>query len=561
MNAKRNESISRRLTRIILVLIPLSVIYIGMSILGTYYFRMKIMNYAETFVDYYIDEIDTTIANINRRMGGIILGEREVNFYINQIKTTRNVAFRHFYLRNIRETLQTYSMEYGNEYHFFAFFPVDDTFVCTGLEDGLDQKESAICNDSIRKGLKTGELDSNAGGSYWRYIPGEGNCSYLIKLYYLNDAFIGCWIRPDDLIAPLKGVVKKGENSVLLYDAEENLITGKSVSADRDTIIEKKFTNLPFHVRLIVHDYGFFQTAIVIQSILLGMSLVMMLVISISTYNLYGKVTKSIKKFLTNLDRLNKGITKAEDISVNELAELERANTEFRQLLKRINSLQNEVYESEIRKQSVYMEYLKVQIEPHFYLNCLNFIYNMIDLGKEDEAGRMALMTAEYMRYLFNKERDVVTVKEEINHIRHYLEIQKLRFEAALDYYIECEVETEDAQIPPLIIQTFIENCIKYAMDLDSRLSLTVTVFSEIDNEKPYLNICITDNGPGFSEEMLSRLAQKKKYMENETRHIGISNAMKRLFYTYGEKAKISFYNGPVKGAVIDIHIPHIVSR
>lgn len=173
----------------------------------------------------------------------------------------------------------------------------------------------------------------------------------------------------------------------------------------------------------------------------------------------------------------------------------------------------------------------------------------------------MALMTAEYMRYLFNKERDVVTVKEEINHIRHYLEIQKLRFEAALDYYIECEVETEDAQIPPLIIQTFIENCIKYAMDLDSRLSLTVTVFSEIDNEKPYLNICITDNGPGFSEEMLSRLAQKKKYMENETRHIGISNAMKRLFYTYGEKAKISFYNGPVKGAVIDIHIPHIVSR
>ena len=114
MNAKRNESISRRLTRIILALIPLSVIYIGMSILGTYYFRMKIMNYAETFVDYYIDEIDTTIANINRRMGGIILGEREVNFYINQIKTTRNVAFRHFYLRNIRETLQTYSMEYGN---------------------------------------------------------------------------------------------------------------------------------------------------------------------------------------------------------------------------------------------------------------------------------------------------------------------------------------------------------------------------------------------------------------------------------------------------------------
>ena len=75
-------------------------------------------------------------------------------------------------------------------------------------------------------------------------------------------------------------------------------------------------------------------------------------------------------------------------------------------------------------------------------------------------------------------------------------------------------------------------------------------------NNRPYINICVMDNGPGFGKELLEKLKDSRDYMEHENGHIGISNALKRLYYTYKEDAYVEFYNGPAKGAVIDIHIP-----
>lgn len=557
---REHNSISRRLRQLIAAIVPLSVIYICVSIFGTYYFRMKIVDYTETFVDYYMEKIETTVSNINRRMGMLILGEGETeieaNSYISEIQTTENIAFRNYFISRLRDVLQMYSMEYGNEYHFFAFFPADSYYIYSNADEYPDKGGSDKYHNDITDKLSKGELIPNSGSPYWQFVEGEEGCNYIIKFYSIKEIYVGCWIRPDDLIAPLENAVKDGKNSALLFDGDNKQIAGKKEDIAGGAVIERKFVNLPFHVRMVIHDYGLFQTTIGIQLVLLGIAFSMLFVTLSSTYSLYNRVMKPIRKFSDNLERLSKGITGMEDISVSELTELEQANTEFRQLLKRINSLQDEVYESEIKKQLVYMEYLKLQIEPHFYLNCLNFIYNMIDLGKTEQASRMAVMTSEYMRYLFHKGQEPVTVSEELKHIGHYLEIQKLRFEHAFDYYIECEEEVKAEKIPPLIIQTFVENCMKYAVDLNSRLSITVTVFSEETEGAPYLNICVIDSGPGFSGEILEQLSDRKKYMEQENNHIGIANTLKRLYYTYGERAEIAFYNAPVKGAVVDMHIP-----
>lgn len=556
---RENHSISRRLKQLIIAIVPLSVIYICVSIFGTYYFRMKIVDYTETFVDYYMEKIETTVSNINRRMGMLILGEGETeieaNSYINGIQTTENIAFRNYFISRLRDILQMYSMEYGDEFHFFAFFPSDACYIHSNSDEFPDKGGSDKYDDDIADKLSRGALIPNSGSQYWQYVQGKENRNYIIKFYSIKEMYVGCWIHPDDLIAPLENAVKDGKNSAFLFDVDNKQIAGKKDILPGG-MIERKFVNLPFHVRMVVHDYGLFQTTLVIQLALLAIAFSMLFVTLSGTYHLYNKVMKPIGKFSDNLEKLSKGITGMEDISVSELTELEQANTEFRQLLKRINGLQDEVYESEIKKQLVYMEYLKLQIEPHFYLNCLNFIYNMIDLGKTEQASCMAAMTAEYMRYLFNQGQSFVRISEELKHIGHYLEIQKLRFGNAFDYYIESEEEVKCERIPPLIIQNFVENCMKYAVDLNSRLSITVTVFSEEAEGVPYINICIIDSGPGFSEEMLELLSDRKKYMEQESNHIGIANTLKRLYYTYGEKAQIAFYNAPVKGAVVDIHIP-----
>lgn len=69
---RTGNSISSRLRRLMMILVPLSALYIGISVASTYYFKKQIVSYAETFVDFYIDKIENTVTNINRRMSMLI---------------------------------------------------------------------------------------------------------------------------------------------------------------------------------------------------------------------------------------------------------------------------------------------------------------------------------------------------------------------------------------------------------------------------------------------------------------------------------------------------------
>lgn len=559
---RTGNSISSQIKRLMIMLVPLSALYISISIVSTWYFRRQIVSYAESFVDVYMEKIETTVENINRRMSMLILGEgesvKELDSYISHIRSTDNIAYRNYFIRRLQEVFLIYAMEYGKEYQFFAFFPQDGEYVGANTNDRMSQEQWEGIRSDITQKMNSQMLVPNSGSQYWQFVVSEENKDYIIKFYSIKDVYVGCWIQPLDLISPLENAVKEGKSTVQLFDQNQGniCISGKELTAPALITIDRQFANLPFRVRLSVHDYGLFQKTFFMQLLLVLIALGMLCAALSSIFYLYKKVMKPIKKFSNNLERISRGKAGLEEISSSELLELEQANAKFRQLLRRIDRLQEEIYQGEIEKQRMDMEYLKLQIEPHFYLNCLNFIYNMIDLKQYSQASRMSVMTAEYMRYLFYHGQNLVCVWEELEHTSHYLEIQKLRFEDAFSYYIEQEEETKKQQIPPLIIQTFAENCIKYAMDFDSRLQITITVFSEEIQGTPYMNLCVADSGPGFPEAVLERLADQKRYGEEEKHHIGIANTVKRLHYFYGDKAKISFYNGPVKGAIVDMHLP-----
>ena len=513
------QSMSVYLKRLVLVLVPLFVIYISVSVLSTFYFKKQVVTYGKTFVDFYIDQIETTVSNINYRMSMFVLGENEtgenLNSYIKAIKTTDNLAFRDYYSNKLRDVFLMYSMEYGKEYQFFAFFPETGSFIGANTNDRMGQEVWNVYTRDICGRLEKNSLTPNSGTSYWQLVGSRDEESYILKLYFVEHMYVGCWIRPEDLAWPLYNAIEGGKTAVALYDDNNTVIFGQEPETALGITIERRLKNLPFTINMTISDYGIFQKTLIIHLSLALMGFGMLCGIVSVIYLLYRRILRPM-----------------------------------------IHGLQKEIYEGEIKKQMMDMEYLKLQIEPHFYLNCLNFIYNMIDLSQYAQAAAMASMTANYMRYLFNHSRELVFIWEELEHVRHYMDIQKLRFEGAFDYYIEQEPETRDVKILPLLIQTFVENCIKYAMNLDSKLCLTVTVFSEEMDGKAYINICIMDNGPGFSGELLEQLEDKGAYVAGESTHVGIANALKRLRYTYKDEVSINFYNGPVKGAVVDIHIP-----
>ncbi len=208
--------------------------------------------------------------------------------------------------------------------------------------------------------------------------------------------------------------------------------------------------------------------------------------------------------------------------------------------------------------QTIKLDYFHLQIRPHFFLNCLNIVYNMAQLKNYASIQRFILVISDYMRYLFANDMNPVRVKEEVEHIRKYLEIQEIRRLSPANYTIEAEPETEDFLIPPLLLQTFVENAVK-SIQISNRenSSLEVRVKTAESPDGTILVMTVEDNGIGFSSEVLQSLDRFETVpQENGRRRIGIQNSIQRLKLMYEEKVQISFSNKESGGAMVSIRIP-----
>ena len=189
-------------------------------------------------------------------------------------------------------------------------------------------------------------------------------------------------------------------------------------------------------------------------------------------------------------------------------------------------------------------------------MNCLNFIYSMIDFGQYDHAKSMSRITSDYLAYIFRNTSEMVPVTAETHHCENYLKILLLRYPEKFTYYFEVHEEVENAVIFPFLIQVFVENAAKHALTLETVPLISVTVYPEDRGDEKYVNIYISDTGNGFPEETLQRLKAGEDISEHG-KHIGIENCLKRFRYYYGDSGEIHFDNSPLGGAIVDIHIPY----
>ncbi|WP_419871954.1 histidine kinase [Candidatus Pristimantibacillus sp. PTI5] len=103
--------------------------------------------------------------------------------------------------------------------------------------------------------------------------------------------------------------------------------------------------------------------------------------------------------------------------------ELEYANKLFNNLLEQIKIFKIDSYEHELEKQRIQLDYMKLQIKPHFFLNCLTNIYSMAQMQMFEDIQSMAISTSNYFRYSFQNGQDFVRLDDELDHVRIYLEI------------------------------------------------------------------------------------------------------------------------------------------
>ena len=214
-------------------------------------------------------------------------------------------------------------------------------------------------------------------------------------------------------------------------------------------------------------------------------------------------------------------------------------------------------YHSQLELKKIELNYLKNQIRPHFYLNMLSMIHSMLQTKNYKEIEDLTILTSNYLRHLFMANQDFSELKDEVQHIKDYLEIQRIRYGNSIYFSLNYNSDLQNTLVPSLLLQTFIENTIKHGFSFQDLFKILLSIKKVKTENSDYIQICIEDNGPGFSEEILSKLNQKQSLITEDGHHIGITNTIERLNLLYPNDYTITFENNEEGGAKILLLIPY----
>jgi two-component system sensor histidine kinase YesM len=223
-------------------------------------------------------------------------------------------------------------------------------------------------------------------------------------------------------------------------------------------------------------------------------------------------------------------------------------------MIEEIKNLKIGMYEEELANRSAQLRNLQLQIRPHFLINSLNMVYNELDDGGSSVARDIIRYTVDYFRYMVRVNEDLVPLEAELNHVKSYLYLQQIRYPNGVSFTFEIDPDILPIQVPPLCVQTFIENSFKYAMSDLHELNLHVKVKIDSEDNTGFLHITISDDGPGFGTETLSKLRAGQRVIRQDGEHIGIYNIKRRIELIYGDRGQLLFKDA--EGANVEIIIP-----
>ncbi|MEK4327318.1 histidine kinase [Paenibacillus sp. FSL R7-0312] len=526
--------------------------------------KQQSTRYLQDTADLYINRINHDFAYINHYMGWTLANDESLNMMNAHDKTSKEFINSN---EDLHKRFTELQKNYGQEYNFFYYLKNQSFFLnCAPIS--IDYTVYRELKKQIISFIDDKEVYEKF---YSRWTPILVNGKYYIIniVPYHNRYFIGM-ISADNLITPLRQINLGANGYASLVDENgtdlSTLVSnsGKPLQEEAGirnlfqsrTIIKSEFSGTAFSAKMVI-KFGAFEKIMIAQ--LLIMLLFFMVTSTLCAVILFfnRRVLGPIQSFSESLTHLNEDGQPA-GFKSSTIIELEEASAQFKDLALQIRNYKIAMYEQELEKQSIQLDFMKQQIKPHFFLNCLTSIYSMAQIQMYEEIEQMAMSTSKYFRYIFQGSEDFVLLKDEIEHVRIYLDIQKSRYRDAFIYQIEQEAQTTDMKIPPLVLQTFIENSIKYAISRANEVQIRLTVKRRrMDNEEMTM-IQISDTGPGFPAEVLDKLVQGKPLDQSKGNQIGIMNTLKRLEYLYLSKAAVSFSNPAEGGACITLCLPDL---
>ena len=266
-------------------------------------------------------------------------------------------------------------------------------------------------------------------------------------------------------------------------------------------------------------------------------------------------ITAPVKKLDRAVKELEHGSTEV-DFDVGGPGEMEHLSHSVRSMVSTMRHLMDDIIEQEEQKRRSELEVLQSQINPHFLYNTLDSVIWMTENGRTDDAVVMLTSLARFFRISLSRGSSIIPIRDELEHARHYLTIQKMRYKNKFSATITAEDGVESLCTIKLIVQPILENAIYHGMAYaDGDGEITVRAFRDGGD----VLIEVSDNGPGMPEEVVESLLNPNgpaAAAGAKGSGIGFRNVHRRIRLTFGADYGLTIFSEPDDGTTVRIRLP-----
>lgn len=346
----------------------------------------------------------------------------------------------------------------------------------------------------------------------------------------------------------------------------ERLQSGKPAEYEQAEIDGNTYLHLTRHVpeldwtiMAVISETEMMRGAVIVRNEMIRLLLVVILLVFGVSVLVSKQITRNLKVLLQAMESVKRGNLDARPalIANDEAGQL---SVTFTMMMRRIRNLMNDVEERERLRREADFKALQSQIHPHFVYNTLNTIRYLANIQKTPNIEELTSSFITLLRAITDHQEEWITVKEELELVRHYLKIQQYRYAGRLAFQLSAEPECESRRILKFTLQPLVENAVQHGIGAKEEGGLvSVDVFPEQGD----LVCVVHDNGVGMTGEQIGRALSGAAGPGASGMRVGVGmrNVDQRIKLYFGDRYGLTLFSEPGQSTTVEVRLPGGAAR
>lgn len=582
------KSMSTKFIKSFFILIVIPIIIISIA-LNKFYKNVLLEHYSEKMqltmeqisigIENELDRISLTAATIShdKRINSLVTEWNREEDPLLKFELSKEIDSKLNYLFNYTKDINSilFFMRNKGNYYFKAPLSKNETTIRhqewykkaiknNGIVLNLGTLQSLTGNSNNKRELSvaiTPNIISNQNDveviyfqfrtAIFDWIYSRFKADQIGKMLILNN-------KGEIIVSPHKELVGKRADEIEGLDEishEKNQVFTKDIDGKKEFISTYTTTKSNWIIVNIVDYNTLTHDMDKILRVFIVVFIIIILFFITFSMQFFKDIIKPIKELINKMKSVEKGDFHDEINVQGKSEEIKALGSSFNNMIYEVNNLMIERDLKEKERSKEEMRALQAQINPHFIYNTLNSIRLMAMIAKVESIKNMTDAFMKLLSSTFKHESNFIRIKDEIECLRNYAHIMKVRYGDNFELQIDVHEKIMSYYIIKLILQPIVENCILHGFnDLDGKGKITIKGYIQDEN----IIFEVTDNGIGMFQEQIEKLLTEEETHRRSFNQIGIKNVHKRIKLNHGDKYGLSIESESNKYTTIRLLLPII---